>query len=240
MAYIPKRFTVLLVALLLVACSAPVINKEQTVGLKSIGVVSLLPDQISYQKIGVTVFNNEYVNKSVGDALNRKAQISAVAEIKKYSDKTAVVLEVDANTLAKSYRSGALAMAYDVERIRGDLISLAKQNKLDAIIVIAERFDSKNGIDGVRVYLSAGLKDIRAATIQTGMTVSIMAADGGILGVKSAGGQYGMNRAISRPNGAWSYKLDDNLDEATLQHISKNVQSAIAEDVATSLRLAGF
>lgn len=240
MGNILKRFVAVSVLLILGACSAPVINKEQADGLKNIGIVSLLPDHVAYHKIGITVFNNEYSSKPVGDALNRSAQNSVVAEVKKYPNKSVQVLEVDSKELAKRYRAGSLVMSYNVERLRNDLMGLAKQNKLDAIVVVSERFDSENGVGGVRVFLAAGFGDIRAASIQAGMTVSIVAADGSILGINNSGGRYGIYRAISRPNGAWSYRLDDNLDDATHQHVSKHIQTAVAEDVASSLRQVGF
>jgi hypothetical protein len=234
------RFVALIAALMLSACAAPVLKKEQADSLKAIGVVSLLPDQMAYQKIGITVFNNEFVNKPIGDLLNLSAQTSASAEITKFSGKTAKVLSVDTKALARRYRSGSIVMSYDVERIKGDLVDLAKQNNLDAIVVIAERFDSENGVGGVRAFFLAGLGDIRSASIQTGMTISVVDAKGVIVGLTNSGGRYAASRSITRTGGAWAYKLEDNLDQATQDYVLKNMQSAIAAEVASGLLRVGF
>jgi hypothetical protein len=234
------RFVALIAALMLSACAAPVLKKEQADGLKAIGVISLLPDQMAHQKIGITVFNNEFVNKPIGDLLNLSAQTSASAEITKFSGKTARVLSVDTKALARRYRSGGFVMSYDVERIKGDLVDLAKQNNLDAIVVIAERFDSENGVGGVRAFFLAGFSDIRAASIQTGMTISVVDAKGAIVGLTNSGGRYAASRSITRPGGAWAYRLEDNLDQATQDYVVRSMQSAIAAEVASGMLRVGF
>jgi hypothetical protein len=235
-----RLIAVLVVVLTLTACSAPILKKEQAEGLKTIGVVSLLPEQIVYHKVGITVFNNELITKPIGKLFNASAQSSAVTEIVKFSGRTAKVLDVDTGTLAKRYRSGALVMSRDVERIKSDLVDLAKKNNLDAIVVTAERHDSENGVDGVKILFAASMSDVRAVSVRAGMTISILDANGSVIGSASPGGRYGLGKTVSRPNGGWTYKLSENLDPDTEAFLRKTMQETVSMEVAATLRQIGL
>jgi hypothetical protein len=235
-----RRALLLITLVLLSACGAPVLKKDQADTFKRVGIVSLLPDQMTYHKVGITAFNNELITKPVGSLLNGSAQDAAAGEIVKTAGRNVKVIAVDISSLAKRYRSGAIVMSWDVERIKSDLVELIRKNNLDAIVVVAERYDSGNGVDGVKVYFVAGLSDIRAVSIRTGMTISVLNATGEVIGISNVGGRYSSTRPVSKPNGAWSYKLDENLDQDTQQFLVRATQQAIAADVQSSLNQLGF
>jgi len=220
-----KTLLLLAIVTLLGACSAPVLKPEQAARLHRVGVVSLLPSELRYDKIGVTVFNNESASRPLGDSLNLAAREAAERRLVAQG-KTVIQLLVDVPALAQRMRSGAIIFDSSAERIGKELSAMAAQHKLDAILVMAQRFDADTGprgVRGVRVYLAAGLGDIRAAEARADIQSILVDPDAKAL---SHDGYGGVSAAV-RSNGApWAYALEENLDQATHQ-----------ENVTTMLRL---
>jgi hypothetical protein len=209
---------------------------EQASKIKTVGIVSLLPAELSYQKIGITVFNNEYAKRPVGDAFNSAARFGAERALK-LSGRDVVQLEVDVPVLAKRIRSGMLHFDSPAEYIQDDLQRLVERHKLDAIVLIIESFDAENGINGIRMFFRAGFGNIETAI---GMPdVSTLAVDTRIKRLASGGRAFSFT--AKRPDGRpWVYKLEDNLDTATHDYISRLMQSGIEDTVARNVRAMGF
>lgn len=209
-----KALLLLSVLALLAACSAPVLKPEQAASLKRIGVVSLLPSELPYEKIGVTVFNNEFASRPVGDSLNVAAREAAERRLVAQG-KTVVQLPVDVPALAQRVRSGAIIFDSPAERIGKELSAMAAQHKLDAVLLVAQSFDADTGprgVRGVRVYLNAGLREIRSADVRAHIMSILVDPQAKALGAQGRGGVGPATRAKGAP---WAYVLEENLDEAT-------------------------
>lgn len=222
--------------MLLTGCGAPVMKPEQASTIKTVGIVSLLPSELSYQKIGITVFNNEYAKRPVGDAFNSAARFGAERALK-LSGRNVVQLEVDVPTLAKRIRSGKLHFDSPAEYIHDELRALVEKYKLDAIVLIIESFDAENGINGIRMFFRAGFGNIETAI---GMPhVATLAVDTKIK--KLAYGGRGISFTAKRPDGLpWVYKLEENLDATTHDYISRLIQNGIEDTVTRDIRTMGF
>ncbi|MDB5932196.1 MAG: hypothetical protein JWR60_3903 [Polaromonas sp.] len=231
-------WAIFLAALLsmLAACGTPMMKPDQALAIKKIGIVSLLPSELSYQKIGITVFNNERATRPVDSAFNSAARASAENALK-ITGRNVMQLEVDVPTLAKRVRSGAIIFDSSAERIHDELGVLIKKHKLDAIVLILESFDAENGINGIRMFLRAGLKEINTANAMPDVTTLVVDAN-----IKMLAGQS--NRVyfpVARPGGQpWAYRLEENLDVVTHQHVTNLMQKATASAVTQHLQTMGF
>ncbi len=221
---------------MLVACGTPVMKAEQAATVRKVGIVSLLPNELSYQKIGITVFNNEYAKRPVGDAFNLAARSSAERTLK-LKGREVVQLEVDVPALAKRIRSGAIIFDSSAERISDALEPLVKQHKLDAIVLIMESFDSENGINGIRLFMRAGFNDIKTAIAMPDIATLIVDAN-----IKKLAAQgRGIPFAIDRPDGQpWTYRLEENLDPATNIRITNAMQGAIGVVASQQINAMGL
>ncbi len=236
-----RRMLVLVLAAMLTACAAPKLTQQQAASIKSVGIVSLLPQELKYRKMGITVFNNEFKSLPVaGDALNAHARLSAEQYLRqsgKYQVKQ--ILVRDEAAMAARLNARTLVMSHDVERIDKELADLAKANNVDAVIVIAENFDAERGIFGVTMAMRAGLGDIRAAAAMAGIQVAGVTASKEIF--MSSYPNPGMGAVVVRPDGKpWSYKLEENLDDATHQKIIKALLPDIAGMIDGAMSKAGM
>ncbi len=235
-----RRFSILLVALILTACAAPKLTQEQAGSIKKIGVVSLLPQEVKYRKIGITVFNNEFKTlPTEKDAFNSTARASAeryLVQSGKYQVKQIVV---DVPPMAKKLNRRSLVMSADIERIETDVVQWSKAHDVDAVIVIGENFDPERGISGLAMTMRAGFGDIRSAVAVAGLQVAGMTAKKEIF--LSRYPSVGMGSPVSRSGGKpWSYRLEENLDEATHDQVVKALQHDIDHMVTSTLIASGL
>ena len=224
------------VVAMLTACAVPTMKPEQAAMVRNVGVISLLPTDLVYDKIGVTVFNNERATRPIGDAFNSAARLGA-ERVLKAGGRTVVPLSVDTRALGVQLYSRSLVMRFSSERIQKQLAALAKENKLDAIVLVAETFDSDNGLRGVRLFLRAGFGDIRFATARPDLSTTLVDANGEVIAIK--GNAIGV--AVERPQRQpWAYSLEENLDAGTNEFVSATMQRIIESVVADRVREMGF
>lgn len=220
----------------LAACSTPNMPPERAVSIQRVGIVSLLPSDLRYDKIGVTVFNNEHIKRPVGEMLNAAARGTA-QRILESSGRQVVQIAVDVPTLAKKIRSAGIIFDSPVEQISDEVIAMAKTNKLDAVVVMIEYFDSDNGIHGIRMYLRAGFGEIGKA-VASGEIATILVDP---KGKRLSGRGGGVTVALERPNGQpWKYALQENLDRETEDRVQAQIVTNIEFAVAQHLRYMGF
>lgn len=226
------------VALVLTGCTAAKLQPEQQSSIRRIGIVSLLPTELRYAKIGVTVFNNEFKSYPVGDVLNEAVRISAQRSLQRMPNRSVLQLRDGMAALSASYYSNSLVMSQATERIQAELSQLAKTNGLDAILVVAEVFDGDQGRAGVRVFLRAGVGKIRSASLMPDVVVHVVDKSGGTLATDYA-------RAIGVParragERIWEYPLEANLDDSTRARVLADMERALGDNVAFKMERLGF
>jgi hypothetical protein len=229
-----RHLAVLITALLLTACAAPKLTQEQASNIKKIGIVSLLPQEVKYRKIGITVFNNEFKSMPAGDVFNVAARASAERYLRKSGKYEVKQIAVDVAPMAQRLNGREMVMSRAIERIDEEIAKLAKANGVDAVIVVGEYFHAERRVYGLAMSMRAGMGDVRSVEIGAGLQVAGVTADKSIfLGWSS----WGNNAAIiPRPDGKpWAYKLEDNLDEGTHAEVVKSLQAAIASEVTAAL-----
>jgi len=231
-----RGFPLLAIIFLLTACGTPVIKPEQVSAIRKVGVISLLPVNLAYQKIGVTVFNNEQASLPVGDAFNVAARAGAERELRR-AGRTVVQLDADVAVLAKRIRSATIIFNSSAEQIKDELTKLVQQHQLDAVVLVFEAFDAENGVNGVRLHLRAGFGEIRTVVGRPDVVTLVVDDKISKLAVQSNSGYFSAVRAGGRP---WSYRLDENLDASTHELASSSMQKAIETGVAYDLELMGL
>lgn len=209
---------------------------ERAASIQRVGIVSLLPSELRYDKIGVTIFNNEHIERPVGELFNAAARGTA-QRIFESSGRQVVQLAVDVPALAKKIRSAGIIFDSPVEQISDEVIALAKTHKLDAVVVIAEAYDSDNGIRGVRMFLRAGISEIWFSVASGEVMTTLVDPKAKRL----SGRGRGVTVALERPNGQpWKYALQENLDRETEERVQAQIVTNIEYGVAQHLRYMGF
>lgn len=229
--------TVLLtvVALQLAGCKSPPKAAPRD-PIKVIGLVSLLPDELSYQKFGITVFNNEKTTRPVGEIFNTAARAGAASALS-YGERTVIQESVDAPQLIKNMKSFPGNLDRKLEQINEDLQALIAKDKLDAIVVVVETFDPPNGVNGVRVVVRAGMGYITKVEVMPHVAVIAMDKNLSRLGMLEITASYVVNRPNDVP---WSYVLAENLDAATQETVNKLMQNALQSGVEQAVGSVNF
>jgi hypothetical protein len=236
--YVLQHLFLALAVLVGTGCSTTgPMTPERSASIKRIGVVSLLPSELSYEKIGITVFNNEYAKREVGNDFNSAARRSAENALKKLG-REVIQVDIDVPRLAKKLRSGVMYFDSSAEFIKEDLLAAVREHRLDALVVIAQAFDSDNGVRGIRMYFRAGFNEVAAAVLMP--DIGIVSVDEKIKRL-AYGCCESRPLAVERPDGGrWRYKLEENIDATTHAYLSEMIQRNIADTVTVNIRAMGF
>lgn len=232
-----SRLLLLSLAVLMGACSSnPVSIGGRTETIKTVGVVTLLPSELKYNKIGITVFNNEYRALAVDNAFNEAARKSAQAVLSKGQRKV-IQLDVDVPVLARKLRNSAIVFDSPAEDIREELLQLVKQHQLDAVVIVAELFDRDRGINGVGVAVRTGLGDVRRVVGRADVFTLLVDPNIKKITSQAIGQGFSPKRADNQP---WSYRLEENLDAQSHQHNAAEMARAVEASVLYHLQDMGF
>ncbi len=235
------RMSMALGTLLVVAgCgTVKVLEPTQAAAIKNVGVISLLPTSLVYQKIGITVFNNERAEKPVQSAFNDAARTGAEASFRSLQRINVKQLDVNIAEVKELFKPGAIVFSWPPEKAKQFLVQLAKQQGLDAIVTVHEVFDSDNGFAGVRYFLRGGLDSVVRHGIRADTEVSLYDARGEILVSRSTG--LGTLYTVDRPDGKpWVYRLEDNLDAATHAQVLSSMKRVIETKTFSQVQALGL
>lgn len=233
-----RKLSIFILALLLSACAAPKLSPQQAGSIKRVGVVSLMPQAVSYRKIGITVFNNEFKSLPTDDVFNATARASIESYLRSTGKYQVTQIPVDAPAMAGRLNAHSLVMTHNIERIDTEIADLARKFGVDAVIIVADNFDSERGIFGLTMSMRAGFGDIREAGALAGIQMfGVMASKEIFMARYPAGGMV----AVARPDGKqWNYKLEENLDPATHELVVKALQRAVEEQVSSIMERSGL
>ncbi|MFM9880199.1 MAG: hypothetical protein ACKVOO_07305 [Burkholderiaceae bacterium] len=234
-----RSLTILILACLLSACAAPKLSPEQASAIKRVGVISLMPQEVKYRKIGITVFNNEFKSLPTDDVFNTTARATIERYLRRTGKYQVTQIQVDVPGMAKRLNASSLVMSHNIERINTEVIELAKKNGVDAVIVVAENFDSERGIFGLAMSMRAGFNDIRSSAAMAGLQMFGVTAQKETFMARYPA--VGIGTQVSRPDGnPWVYKLEDNLDAATHQQVVNVLQQTIERDLLNLMGTSGL
>lgn len=225
-----------LIAFVLAGCGAPVKKAPPPPPVKRVGIISLLPSDLSYQKFGITKFNNETAKRPVGDVFNVAARAGALSAIR-LSSRAVIQLDVDVPKLARSVQDYPGNLDVKVEQIEEDLLALVEQHKLDAVVLILESFEKGKPVNGIRVVVRAGMGYVDKAEAQPHISMVALDRKGKRLSIVEERSSFLVNRPGDAP---WVYALNENLLTATHDHLTKLVQNAIESAVEQGVMSLSF
>lgn len=230
--------SVLLIFIVLVfaGCGAPAKKVPPPPPANRVGVVSLLPSALSYQKFGITKFNNERASRPVGDVFNVAARAGALSALR-LSSRAVIQLDVDVPRLTRNVQDYPGNLDVKVEQIEEDLLALVEQHKLDAIVLVLESFVKDKPIQGIRVVVRAGLGYIDKAEAMPHITVMVLDKKAKRMAMMDETSAFAAKRPDDAP---WVYRLDENLLESTHQPLVTQMRNAIESAVEQGVMSLSF
>jgi len=201
-----------------------------------VGIVSLLPSDLSYQKFGVTRYNNESAARPVGDVFNVAARAGAQSALR-LGGRSVIQLTVDVPAMVRNIQDYPGSLEVKVEQIEEELLALVGQHKLDAIVLVVETIEKDKPLKGIRIVVRAGMGYITKTEAMPHMTMLAMDRNGKRMSMSDVTSAYPANRANEAP---WVYTLVENLDGPTHQELTKFLQSTIESEVEQGVMALSF
>lgn len=225
------------VVLTLSGCAAPApIVPERMSNLKRVGVLTLLPSELNFRKIGTTVFDNESVLSPVGSSFNDTA-FQTVSIGLKSPGRLIVKLNDNQNLLEKRVRSNVITFDSPAENISTELSKMVAEHSLDTVVIVAQNFDSDRGIRGIEFTMRTAFGANQPPMARAGLTTIVVDSK-----IKAVAQRYEPAILIvQKPNKTpWTYSLNDDLDVLTKKHIVEIVNEAVAMALKAHLASMGF
>lgn len=227
-----------LTALFISGCSsAPKVTPQLDQSIKRIGVLSVLPEEMTFRKIGTTVFNNEAVRQPVGQIYNDAAFSAAQSALNKPGR---AIIKLDPGVpgkLAAQMRSNSFVINSRAESISKELKAMIASHQLDAVVVIRENFDNDNGLYGIDFFMRTAFGLDQAPVVRAALQTILVDTN-----VKSLGQSYNPYFVPAQKvgQGRWTYSLKEDLDEQTKAQIIRQSQQGVDFAVKSHLRNLGF
>lgn len=235
-----KKLTYLLLALLLPGCAATRLSDEAEKQIKSVAIVSLVPEMAHFEKIGLTVFNNERGEIDMGDQISSTIKFVATKRLAvarpAWNVKT---VNYDRAALIKRLNASGMVMAYNEERIEKELADLARSNHLDALVVVSAYKPENSHGDGVGVLLrTTSLSSIGNAYVHSNVSLKIIGPSGNIVAVSS--GQSPAVKRIDPSAYGIKYKLSDNFNPELIDRLRLDIAEHLAQTITQKFDRLGM
>lgn len=219
-----KRLILLAFVLALTGCAAPRLSQQADQRIKTVGIVSLVPEKANFTKIGLTVFNNEYAQIEMGDQINATIESSVAQRLAAVRPQWQVksLQYPRGEWTQKLYATGFFAGSQR-DKVTADLAALARANQLDAIVFVSKyRPENVHG-DGVGVLLrTLSLSSVGDAYVTSYLSASLLDPQGEIL-ASSWGDRQMPPKVIDPKTYGIQYKLADNNDPALQDRLRQDI-----------------
>jgi hypothetical protein len=225
--------------LLLSGCAATRLTDEAEKQIKNVAIISLVPEKANYEKIGLTVFNNERGEIDMGDQINSTIESVATKRlaVARPAWKVATV-SYDRAALIKRLNGSSMVMAYNEERIEKELAEIIHANRLDALIVVSAYKPENSHGDGVGVLLrTLNVSSIQNAYAHSNVSLKIMDTNGKI--VARSPGQPTSKRIDPVAYGI-GYSLSGNFSPELITRLRADITENLAQTVNQKLEQLGM
>lgn len=213
--------------------SAPQHLSESQANIKSIAIVSVVPDRVNLEKTGLTVFNNQASQIDMGSSVTDTIYAIARKRIQLAHPGWQVkAVDYDKGALLGKARSAGLLLRSPTANMSDELAALAKKNDVDAILVVVSYRDASHGYDdGITVRLhTLNLSTIQHAYVRAIVNVAIVDR----LGAINVSGDGGAVTKLDAEGLGLKYELKENdlpviqekLKDAAISNLQNSMEDA--------------
>lgn len=226
-----KKFLIIVLAIFITGCASTRITPEDEKRIRNVAVITLVPDKANFEKIGLTVFNNERSEFDMGDQITSTIFSTAKKRITAARPKWTIKdISYDRPLLIERINKRSIVMSYAEERIEKELAELSRNNDLDAIFVVtAQQYDSIPG-NGVGVWLrTMSLSSIGRAYVHSNIDVKVVGSNGTVI---ARGFGLPENPKVINP-AAYDikYEMNDNMNPNVLNRLRPEILEQLQRSI---------
>lgn len=232
-----KKLLICLIAVFLSGCAAKKLSEVDEKRIRNVGVVSLISEDASFQKIGLTVFNNE---KTV---IEMKGQLAATitSTVKLRLSQSRPQWSVkdigsEQSAIFEKYRVSGGGVPSQQEKIKKDLAQMAKDSGLDAIVVVFPMsYEHAMHGKGVGVILrTMSLSSITRGYALAAIGLTLVDQQGETMVYEDIGADKA-SKAIDVDGYGMKYSLDASMTPEITDRLKVDMRSLLQQNVTTIL-----
>lgn len=226
-----NRLLVLLLALSITGCASTRITPDDESRIRNVAIITLVPEKVHFDKIGLTVFNNEMAEIEMDGLVTSTILSTAKQRIATARPQWTIKdIAYDRPLLIERINKPGMVMAYHEERIEKELAELASTNQLDALLVInAQKYETIPG-NGVGVWLrTMSLSSIRTALIHSNVDLKVVGPKGTV--IARGFGHPEDPKAIDPAAFGISYEMKDNMRPELLDRLRPEIVEHLRKSV---------
>lgn len=235
---------ILAIALVLSGCaSAPQhLTEENQNEIRNIAIVSLVPESINFDKIGIISYVNKHTEFDMGGKVTDNIlSISQERTIKSHPNWTIKSIEYDRTALLAKVKS---VSGFRATLAKGAFADLVRNNNLDAILVVRasadeqDNFRSESEMNYLREGLSVLLKtnnfdESPRLSIRANLSVGIIGKSGEVMALGSVPAKLDKVETLD-PD---TYELSDNMKYNHRPEALEKLGGAVIVDLTRRLNL---
>lgn len=225
------RLLSLLLVLSIAGCASTRITPEDEKRIHNVAIITLVPEKAHFDKIGLTVFNNEKAEIEMDGRITTTILSTAKKRLSAARPQWTIKDVVyDRLLLIERINKPGMVMAYHEERIEKELAELASSNQLDALLVInAQRYESVPG-DGVGVWLrTMSMSSIRTALVHSNVDLKVVGPKGTV--IARGFGLPEDPKPIDPTALGISYEMKDNMRPELLDRLRSEIVEHLQKSV---------
>jgi hypothetical protein len=235
---------ILAIALVLSGCaSGPQhLTEEKQIEIRNIAIVSLVPESVNFDKIGIISYVNRYTEFDMGSKVTDNIlSISQERTIKSHPNWTIKSIEYDRTALLAKVKS---VSGFRATLAKGAFADLVRNNNLDAILVVRasadeqDNFRNESEINYLREGLSVLLKtnnfdENPRLSIRANLSVGIIGKNGEVMALGSVPAKLDKVEKLD-PD---TYELSDNMKHNLRPEVLEKLGGAVIVDLTRRLNL---
>ncbi|WP_175626295.1 MULTISPECIES: hypothetical protein [Oxalobacteraceae] len=236
-----QKLFICLVALAISGCATKKLSEVEEQRIRNVGVVSIISEDASFQKIGLTVFNNEKTVIEMNGQVAATVFSIANAQLTKSRPNWVVKRVVfEQSAMIKKLNASGMVMSSPVEKIQKDLGEIAKSNGLDALLVFFPvRYESVSG-EGVGVMLrTMSLSSVAGGFAYATIDMAMIDQRGEIVAYAGTGSILA-SKAIDIEGYGIKYSLNANTTPEVTDKLKTDIKDLLKQNVTIRLGQIGL
>ncbi|MFC7286593.1 hypothetical protein ACFQPC_00960 [Herminiimonas glaciei] len=237
-----KKLLICLIAIFVSGCAAKKLSETDEQRIRNVGVVSIIPEDATFQKIGLTVFNNEKTVIDMNGQLTATITSTVNSRLAQSRPQWKVKdIGFEQSALLEKYKTSDGKIPSDPGKIKKDLAQLAKNNGLDAIIVFFPMsYEHAIPGKGVGVILrTMSLSSIGRGYAHAAIGMTFVDQQGETMVYEHIGAEK-FSKAIDVDGYGMKYSLEANMTPEMTDRLKADMKNLLQQNITTTLISIGM
>jgi len=211
------------------ACSAIKLNEAAEQQIQTVGILTLVTEDVSFKKIGLTVFNNEENVIQMNGLIAATMQAVTTQHLGQTKPAWKIKdIDVDRGQLmSRIDEKTDFFTAYESNLVK-EVTEIAQSSGVDALLVFYES-ETDHVDKGVAVRLNTiSLSSIQHAVITTTLFLTMIDSRGQVIAESTLDPGFRIDQITNPTKYGLRYKLQENYQSEVLERLKKDITKSVS------------